>query len=219
MIDNFFIDFDVNLCVAIEKLEYFDNIDSDIDVNVAKKIDKTNEQLNVAISTRFDVKFRVINIVAIFVCFDVISNVAIEKCEFFDDIDSDINVNVAKKIDKTNKQLNVAISTRFDVKFRVINIVAIFVCFDVISNVAIEKCEFFDDIDSDINVNVAKKIDKTNKQLNVAISTRFDVKFRVINIVAIFVCFDVISNIAIEKCEFFDDIDSNINVTISAQTF
>ena len=76
------------LCVAIEKFEHFDDIDSNIDVNVAKKIDETNEQLNVAISTRFDVKFRVINIVAIFVCFDVISNVAIKRCEHFDNIDA-----------------------------------------------------------------------------------------------------------------------------------
>ena len=41
--DSFFIDFDVILCVAIEKLEHFDDIDSDIDVDVAKKIDETNE--------------------------------------------------------------------------------------------------------------------------------------------------------------------------------
>ena len=65
--------------------------------------------------------------------------------------------------------MNVAISTRFDVKFRVINIVAIFVCFDVISNVAIEKCEFFDDIDSNIDAkqnidfDVAKEINETNE--------------------------------------------------------
>ena len=122
MIDNFFIDFDVILCVAIEKFEHFDDIDSNIDVNVAKKIDETNEQLNVAISTRFDVKFRVINIVAIFVCFDVISNVAIKKYEFFDDIDSNMNVNVAKKIDETNEMSEIdfflILLMNFDVKNR-----------------------------------------------------------------------------------------------------
>ena len=93
----------------------------------------------------------------------MILRVAIEKCEHFDDIDSDIDVNVAKKIDETNEQLNATISTRFDVKFRVINIVAIFVCFDVILNVAIKKCEHFDDIDSNIDINVARKIDETNE--------------------------------------------------------
>ena len=100
-------------------------------------------------------------------------NVAIKKCEHFDDIDSiDVNVAFAKKIDEeTNEQLNATISIRFDVKFRVINIVAIFVCFDVISSVAIERCEFFDDIDSDIDAeqnidfDVAKKIDETSETM------------------------------------------------------
>ena len=94
--DNVSLDFDVILSVAIEKLEYFDDIDTDIDANhdidfdVAKKIDETNEQLNAAISTRFDVKFRVINIVAIFVCFNEISCDAIERFERIDDIDLEI---------------------------------------------------------------------------------------------------------------------------------
>ena len=110
MIDNFFIDFDVMLCVAIGKFEldetnreaiFVENIWSR---DVAKKTnEKTNEQLNVAISTRFDVKFRVINIVAISVCFDVILNVAIERCEHFDDINSDIDIDVAEKIDETSE--------------------------------------------------------------------------------------------------------------------
>ena len=94
--DSFFIDFDVILCVAIERLEHFDDIDSDIDADhdidfdVAREIDEANEQLNAAISTRFDVKSRVTNIVAIFVCFDVISCDAIVRFERIDDIDLEI---------------------------------------------------------------------------------------------------------------------------------
>ena len=83
------------LYIAIEKFEFNETNRETIFVeniwfrDVAKKInEKANEQLNVAISTRFDVKFRVINIVAIFVCFDVISNVAIKRCEHFDNIDA-----------------------------------------------------------------------------------------------------------------------------------
>ena len=72
--------------------------------------------------------------------------------------------------------MNATISTRFDMNFRVINIDAISVCLDVILNVAIEKREFFDDIDSNIDANqnidfnVVKKVNetsKTNKQINV----------------------------------------------------
>ena len=75
-----------------------------------------NEQLNVTISIRFDAKFRVINIDAISVCLDVILNVAIEKHELFNDIDSNIDANqnidfnVVKKINETsetNEQINV----------------------------------------------------------------------------------------------------------------
>ena len=92
--------FDVILCVVIERFEHFDDIDSDIDVDVAKKInEKANEQLNATIATRFDEKSRVISIAAIFVCFDVILSVAIERCEHFDDIDAD----VAKEIDETSE--------------------------------------------------------------------------------------------------------------------
>ena len=99
MIDNFFIDFDVILCVANGKFESFNETDRETIFveniwfrDVAKKINKKiNEQLNVAISTRFDVKFRIINIVAIFVCFDVILNVAIKKCEHVDDTDLNID--------------------------------------------------------------------------------------------------------------------------------
>ena len=43
MTDNFFIDFDVILSVAIERCEHFDDIESDIDVDVAEKIDETSE--------------------------------------------------------------------------------------------------------------------------------------------------------------------------------
>ena len=43
MTDSFFIDFDVILGVAIEKSEHFDDIDSDIDVDVAEKVGETNE--------------------------------------------------------------------------------------------------------------------------------------------------------------------------------
>ena len=46
LIDNFFIDFDVILNVAIEKCEHFDDIDAkqNIDFDIAKKInEKTNE--------------------------------------------------------------------------------------------------------------------------------------------------------------------------------
>ena len=94
----------------------------------------------------------------------MILRVAIEKCEHFDNIDSNFDANVRKnEIENVNEQLNATISTRFDVKFRVINIVAIFVCFDVILNVAIKKCEHFDDIDSNIDINVARKIDETNE--------------------------------------------------------
>ena len=68
MIDNFFIDFDVILCVAIEKFEHFDNIDSNIDINVAKKINATNET--------HEINF--------FVNLNVIFDVKIEKFEFLD---------------------------------------------------------------------------------------------------------------------------------------
>ena len=72
--------------------------------------------------------------------------------------------------------MNATISTRFDVNFRVINIDAISVCFDVILNIAIKKREFFNDIDSNINANqninfnVAKNVNETNEtneQINI----------------------------------------------------
>ena len=72
--------------------------------------------------------------------------------------------------------MNATISIRFDAKFRVINIDAISVCFDIILNVAIKKHEFFDDISSNIDTNqnidfdIAKKINETNEtneQINV----------------------------------------------------
>ena len=95
--------------------------------------------------------------------------------------------------------MNVAISTRFDVNSRVINIVAIFVCFDVISNDAIKKCEFFDNIDSNMNVNVAKKIDETNETNEQTIADFFMILY-------------VNSDVKIRKSEFFDVTDEINNV-------
>ena len=81
----------------------------------------------------------------------------------------------------------------------------------MILRVAIEKCEHFDDIDSDFDTDVRKnEIENVNEQLNVTISIRFDVKSRVINIAAIFARFDEISCNAIEKFERIDDIDLKI---------
>ena len=47
-IDNFFIDFDMTLNVAIEKYEHFNNIDANqnIDFNVAKEKIKKTKQTN-----------------------------------------------------------------------------------------------------------------------------------------------------------------------------
>ena len=93
--------------------------------------------------------------------------------------------------------MNVAISTRFDVNFRIINIDAISVCFDVILNVAIEKCEHFDDIKSNIETkqnidfDVAKKIDETNKTNET-------------NEIDFFINLNVTFSVKIRKFEFFD---------------
>ena len=72
--DNFFIDFDVILSVAIEKFEHFDDIDSDIDVNVAEKIDETDETCETNEQM----------IVDFFLILYVNSDVKIQKFEFFD---------------------------------------------------------------------------------------------------------------------------------------
>ena len=69
------------------------------ETNVRKNV---NEQWNVTTLTRFNVIFQIVNIVAIFVYFDVISNVAIKKCEFFDNIDAKQNIDF--DVTKKNKR-------------------------------------------------------------------------------------------------------------------
>ena len=59
MTDSFFIDFDVILCVAIGKFEHFDDIDSNIDADVAKKIDETNKTNEVDFFMNLNVTFSV----------------------------------------------------------------------------------------------------------------------------------------------------------------
>ena len=101
VIDIFFIDFDAKLNTRDWKFEHFDETNCK---NVfVFNVENVNEQSNATISIRFDVNFRVINMNIIFVCFDVMLNVAIEKCEHFDDINSNIDVNVVKKIDEINE--------------------------------------------------------------------------------------------------------------------
>ena len=62
LIDNFFIEFDLILNVVTEKCEYFIDTNSNIDVNIAKKIDETNEMNEInfflILYVNFDVKNR-----------------------------------------------------------------------------------------------------------------------------------------------------------------
>ena len=61
LIDNFFVDFDVILSVAIEKCEHFDDIDSNIDIDVAEKFDETDETNEIDFFMNLNVNFDVKN--------------------------------------------------------------------------------------------------------------------------------------------------------------
>ena len=139
--------------------------------------EKMNEQLNVAIFARFD----------------VILNVAIKRCERFDDIDAKQNIDfdVAKKINETsetNEQINVDF----------------FLILHVNSDAKIRKFKFLTDFRT-----WCSRICSWNLLLNLKFCLQ-NLHFRTFTISWIddfFIDFDVFSCVSIVKCKFSDEIN------------
>ena len=192
--------------------------------------------MNATILTRFDVNFRVINMNAISVCFDVMLSVAIEKCEHFDNIDSNINVDVAEKIDETN-ETNEQMTADFflilyvnsDVETRRLKLLTDFrarcsricswnlllklkLCLQRLQIEAQTICwieNFFIDFDADSNVDIWRIARSTFILTRMwAIWTRIlaiDFAFFADKFDVVFVFFDVILNVVIERCELLNE--------------
>ena len=185
--------------------------------------------MNVATSTRFDVNSRIANIDAISVCFDVMLSVAIKKCEHFDDIDSNIDINVAERIDETIEiDFFMILYVIFDVETRKSKFLTDFRtwCFRIWSWNLLLKLKFclqrlqiraqticwienfFIDFDANSNVDIWKIA------RSISIFTRMWVAWARISTMifaffanksdAIFVSFDVILNVVIERCELLN---------------